>query len=125
VARVTATGQTFSFKAGDKLKTLKPGSPVYADFTKKQVSLDPDATPCCSIVGISGEGKPAPAFTPVEGATGAKVAPAPHLASKLCGRKPRIGSLVVEGYLPPAAIRAAVLEVKDGKRCRARTCPFL
>ena len=36
--------------------------------------------------------------------------------SKLGGRKPRIGSMVVEDYLQPAAVRAGVLEVKDGKR---------
>jgi hypothetical protein len=29
-------------------------------------------------------------------------------------RKPRIGSMVVEDYLRPAAIRTGVLEVKDG-----------
>jgi hypothetical protein len=66
-ARVTATGQTFNVK-GDKLKTLKPGSPVYADFTKKQVSVDPQELPCCSIVGFSDGGKPAPGFSPVDGA---------------------------------------------------------
>ena len=37
-------------------------------------------------------------------------------SSRLDGRKPRIGSMVVEDYLQPAAIRAGVLEVKDGKR---------
>jgi integrase len=38
-------------------------------------------------------------------------------SSKLGGKKPRFGSMVVEDYLQPAAIRAGVLEVKDGKRC--------
>jgi hypothetical protein len=37
-------------------------------------------------------------------------------SSRLGGRKPRIGSIVVENYLQPAAISAGVLEVKDGKR---------
>jgi integrase len=37
-------------------------------------------------------------------------------SSRLGGTKPRIGSMVVEDYLQPAAIRAGVLEVKDGKR---------
>ena len=37
-------------------------------------------------------------------------------SSRLGGRKPRIGSMVVEDYLQPAAIRASVLEDKDGKR---------
>jgi integrase len=37
-------------------------------------------------------------------------------SSKLGGRKPRLGSMVVEDYLQPAATRAGVLEVKGGKR---------
>jgi integrase len=37
-------------------------------------------------------------------------------SSKLGGKKPRIGSMVVEDYLQPAAIRAGVREIKDGKR---------
>jgi integrase len=37
-------------------------------------------------------------------------------SAKLKGRKPRLGSMVVQDYLQPAAIRAGILEVKDGKR---------
>jgi integrase len=37
-------------------------------------------------------------------------------SAKLGGRKPRLGSMVVEDYLQPAAIRAGVLEVRGGKR---------
>ena len=37
-------------------------------------------------------------------------------SAKLKGRKPRLGSMVEQDYLQPAAIRAGVLEVKDGKR---------
>lgn len=52
-ARVTATGQIFTFKApGALLQTLKPGSPVYANFAAKQVSLN-GSTACCSITGMS------------------------------------------------------------------------
>jgi hypothetical protein len=50
------------------------GSPVYADFPAKKVSLKPSA-PCCSITGVSG----APAagtrpYSPVDSARGAPVA---------------------------------------------------
>jgi len=34
---------------------------------------------------------------------------------KICGRKPRCGSMVVESYLRPAAERAEVIEVRDRK----------
>jgi integrase len=34
---------------------------------------------------------------------------------KLMGRKPRRGSMVVADHLKPAAVRAGVIEVKDGK----------
>ena len=37
-------------------------------------------------------------------------------SSKLHGRKPRNGSMVVEDYLQPAAIRADVLKIEDGIR---------
>ena len=37
-------------------------------------------------------------------------------SSKLDGRKARLGSMVVEDYLQPAAIRAGVLGVRDRKR---------
>ena len=38
----TATGRMFQFQAGNAalLKSLRPGTPVYANFTAKQVSLD-------------------------------------------------------------------------------------
>jgi integrase len=38
------------------------------------------------------------------------------VSKKLKGKKPRLGSMVEQDYLQPAAIRAGVLEVKDGKR---------
>ena len=36
-------------------------------------------------------------------------------SAKICGRKPRCGSMVVESYLRPAAERAEVIEVRDRK----------
>lgn len=36
-------------------------------------------------------------------------------SSKLAGKRPRMGSMIVEDYLRPAAIRAKVIEVRDGK----------
>jgi hypothetical protein len=55
-ARETATGRTFEFQVADRrlLSTLKPGQPVYADFTKLQVSVQPDGIEvCCSISSVS------------------------------------------------------------------------
>jgi hypothetical protein len=52
-ARETATGRTFEFQVADRrlLATLKTGQAVHADFTKLQVSVQPDGvTPCCAIV---------------------------------------------------------------------------
>jgi integrase len=37
-------------------------------------------------------------------------------SAKLKGRKPRLGSMVEQDYLQPAAIRAGIRGVKDGKR---------
>jgi integrase len=37
-------------------------------------------------------------------------------SAKLKGRKPRLGSMVVQDYLQPAASRAGILEVKDWRR---------
>jgi integrase len=36
-------------------------------------------------------------------------------SAKICGRKPRCGSMVVESYLRPAAERAGVIETRAGK----------
>lgn len=53
-AKETATGRTFQFKLSDAslLRQLRPGSPVYANFRTKQVSLD-GKTPCGEIISIS------------------------------------------------------------------------
>ena len=49
-----ASGRMFQFQAGNAglLKLLRPGTPVYANFTAKQVSLD-GRNSCCQIVGVS------------------------------------------------------------------------
>lgn len=58
-AKVTATSATFEFKVTNTklLATLHPGSPVFANFKTKQVSLD-GTTACCAIT--SGPSAPAP-----------------------------------------------------------------
>ena len=66
-AKETSTGRTFQFKANAALlKTLSAGSPIYANFSSKQVSVNGEA-PCCTIVSLS-------AAVPV--ATSSKIAPA-------------------------------------------------
>ena len=55
-ARDTKTGRTFEFRVDDRrlLSTLKPGQPVYADFTTMRVSVQPDGIePCCGIVSAA------------------------------------------------------------------------
>ena len=66
-AKETSTGRTFQFNAtAAVLKTLSPGSPIYANFSGKQVSVN-GAVPCCTIVSLS-------AASTV--ATSSKIAPA-------------------------------------------------
>jgi len=66
-AKETSTGRTFKFKADPAtLKTLSVGSPIYANFSTKQVSTN-GLVPCCAIVSLSAavpvaaSGKSAPA----------------------------------------------------------------
>ena len=49
-AKVIATGNVFEFKASNPatLATLKPGQPVFANFTNHQISLD-GKTACCTM----------------------------------------------------------------------------
>jgi len=70
-ARVTATGQTFSFTVAEAklLSAMKVGQGVYADLASKQVSVNP-ALPCCSITAISAPGTPCCAVTSVNSQTG-------------------------------------------------------
>lgn len=58
-AKENATSRTFEFRVTNAalLATLHPGSPVYANFTAKQVSLDGN-TACCPIT--SGPSAPKP-----------------------------------------------------------------
>jgi hypothetical protein len=66
-AKETSTGRTFQFKTSAALlKTLSAGSPIYANFSTKQVSVN-GVAPCCSIVSLSAAG---PVATP------SKIAPA-------------------------------------------------
>jgi hypothetical protein len=55
-AREEATGRTFEFQVSDPrlLATLTIGRAVYADFTTRQVSVEPDGgQPCCGIVSAA------------------------------------------------------------------------
>ena len=53
IARVTATGQTFTFTASPSvLSSMKVGQSVYANFTSKQVSVNGEA-PCCAITAVT------------------------------------------------------------------------
>ncbi len=66
-AKETSTGRTFQFKATPALlKTLSAGSPIYANFSTKQVSTN-GVAPCCAIVSLSASGTVA---------TSSKIAPA-------------------------------------------------
>jgi Cu/Ag efflux protein CusF len=78
----TATGRTFEFHVTNTklLATLHAGSPVYANFSAKQVSLD-GKTQCCAITKITlapalaGAGAVTPVAPPASAAP--RVAPAP------------------------------------------------
>ena len=82
-ARENASGRVFQFRVTDTglLKTLAPGSPVYANFKTRQVSVN-GADPCCAIV----EGPAAKAGASAQGA-GANALP----ADPCCGVEPCCG----------------------------------
>ncbi len=53
MARETATGRTFQFKAAPSvLNTLKVGQAVFANFGTHQVSVN-GASPCCQITSVA------------------------------------------------------------------------
>jgi hypothetical protein len=55
-ARELATGFTFRFepKSRRAIRALKPGQPVWADFTRKTVKLAArDTVPCCAIIAYT------------------------------------------------------------------------
>ncbi|HVB57312.1 MAG TPA: hypothetical protein VNE63_12940 [Candidatus Acidoferrales bacterium] len=56
-ARENATGRTFTFKVSDArlLKSLKVGEGVYANFSRKQVSID-GRRACCAIMAQPTDG---------------------------------------------------------------------
>jgi hypothetical protein len=70
-AQETATGRTFQFQVTNAalLKTLHTGSPVFANFSAKQVSLNGSSV-CCAIVSLSAAGSQ-PQRVPVAGVTSA------------------------------------------------------
>lgn len=85
-AKETSTGRTFQFKANAALlKTLSAGSPIYANFSSKQVSVN-GLVPCCPIVSLSAAGTvatsskiaaaPATLVAPVSSATNSSVSAA-------------------------------------------------
>jgi hypothetical protein len=60
-ARERATGRIFQFKVPSAAlrTTLHAGSAVYANFSKKQVSVN-GAFPCCGIVSLAAGGATTP-----------------------------------------------------------------
>lgn len=58
-AKVIATGNVFEFKASNPatLATLKPGQPVFANFTNHQISLDGKTT-CCTMTSAPRPAEP-------------------------------------------------------------------
>jgi hypothetical protein len=86
----TATGRSFQFGVTNAalLKTLHAGSPIYANFTSKQVSVD-GATPCCGIVSLSAAGKAAatPAAPASSPASVANAGGTPASSARVKGRQ--------------------------------------
>jgi hypothetical protein len=73
-AKETATDRTFQFKANAALlKTLSVGSPIYANFSTKQVSTN-GLAPCCTIVSLSAA-KPVAASSKIAPASATLAAP--------------------------------------------------
>ena len=92
----TATGRMFQFQAGNAalLKSLRPGTPVYANFTAKQVSLDGRSS-CCQIVSVSAGA--ATAVTPL----------APRTAVPATAAAPTIAKPAVQAAETPQATAVA------------------
>ncbi len=104
----TATGRMFQFQAGNAalLKSLRPGTPVYANFTAKQVSLDGRSS-CCQIVSVSAGA--ATAVTPL----------APRTAVPATAAAPTIAKPAVQAAETPQATAVAR---EDSGRSRAEGC---
>lgn len=96
-AKEETTGRTFEFRVTNAalLATLHPGSPVYANFKTKQVSLD-GKTVCCEIVGIGAA--PAAAGAP---ARPPSTPPAPPAASRPGMVHPGQAAVPMAATLPP------------------------
>ncbi|HEX9584439.1 MAG TPA: hypothetical protein VGB36_08060, partial [Gammaproteobacteria bacterium] len=76
-AQETRGARTFQFQVADPAlrRGLRVGSPVYANFDTKQVSLD-GKKPCCKILNISTAAKqPVPGTTPAAPRSPAPTAP--------------------------------------------------
>ena len=83
-AKENANGRMFEFRATNAalLATFHPGSPVYANFSAKQVSLD-GKTACCPIIRIGASpGEKIPADTLAHSAAAARC-PQPWLTDHL------------------------------------------
>jgi hypothetical protein len=91
-AQETATGRTFQFQVTNAalLKTLHTGSPVYANFSAKQVSLNGSSV-CCQIVTLSAAGSQ-PQRVPVAGVTSAQS------AAGMASATPQPASAVSTGF---------------------------
>jgi hypothetical protein len=104
-ARVTASGQTFSFTASPSmLNSLKVGQGVFANFTSKQVSVD-GVAPCCTIVA-------APAGTTSGKASGNRMSQAP--ATNDVARPETAASQIAEGISNPCAGQNQPTSAKTG-----------
>jgi hypothetical protein len=104
-ARDTKTARTFEFRVEDRrlASTLKPGQPVYADFTTMRVSVQPDGiSPCCAIVSAGPNATP-----PVSGAT-------PCCAIVANSALRRLGRVVV-AYPEEVAARIEVFRAGETK----------
>ena len=111
-ARESATGRDFQFRLANALQLngLRVGSPVYANFAAKQVSLD-GKTACCAITSMGAAAAPAPAPAPVRPAGVPTPAPAPapapaSPAPAAGAAMPTILNLQPRGVLSPASENA-------------------
>src|SRR5579884_3641394 len=97
-AKENATSRAFTFKANATvLSGLHAGSPVYANFASKQVSIN-GVAPCCAIVSLS----PAPVSsqTPAAASGNAGAKNAASVPLKIVPL-PRIQDLQLKGVVSP------------------------
>jgi len=115
-AKETNGARTFQFQVADPAlrSKLRVGSPVYANFDTKQVSLD-GKKPCCKILNISTAAKqPMPGTTPVvSGSAPTAQSGAAQLAGNVAAAAPRPLSTHPQGQqmMSQAAQNAALLDL--------------